>query len=352
MRRVLVGLLAVAMAIVLYACETVPQTPDPSGYYLKAKMDFNAKRYDDAIKSYQKGLEIKPNDPDGLFGIALSNYKLKKYPEAEQGFRKVVEVKPDYKEAHYYIGKILIENGKIEEAIKEFQQELAQNPDHIDSIYSMGTASYQVKNYKEANKYFEKYIDILSKKIAESEAELAKKKSEKDKKEWQDYINALKQERAKFQQYNGYCCMFLGRYDDAVTNLQKVLEYNPNDVYTLLNIGQIYFSQGNTDKALEYFTKASKAEPENATALFKIGSVYYQRNEYDKALEKLNECLRFDNNNLEAHRLVGWIYFREKKDYDNALFHLKEVKRINPQYSDISEIEKLISFIEKSKDSK
>ena len=200
-----------------------------------------------------------------------------------------------------------------------------------------------------ANNSFEQYITILTNKITESEAELAKKKDEKEIAEWKDYILTLKKERVKFQQYNGYCCMFLNRLDDAVANLQKALEFSPNDVYTLLNIGQIYFSQGNTEKALENFNKAAEIEPENETALFKAGSVYYQKNDFDNALLKLNKTINVNNDNLEAHRLLGWIYFREKKDFDNALIHLKEVKRINQQDKDIADMKKLISFIEKAK---
>jgi len=54
-------------------------------------------KFDNAVKSYDKAIKIKPDRYEFWTGRAWSLYKLKKYEESNENYDRVLELKPDYK---------------------------------------------------------------------------------------------------------------------------------------------------------------------------------------------------------------------------------------------------------------
>ena len=62
------------------------------------------------------------------------------------------------------------------------------------------------------------------------------------------------------------------RNDDAVGAFKKVLELDPDDVYTSINLGQLYLAARKFDDAAAAFRKAQDGEPYNITAAYGIAT--------------------------------------------------------------------------------
>ncbi|WP_044034283.1 tetratricopeptide repeat protein, partial [Microcystis aeruginosa] len=75
------------------------------------------KEYEQAIASYDRALEIKPDDPEAWYnrGIALGN--LGRFEQAIASWDRALEIKPDKHEAWYNRGVALGNLGRFEEAI-------------------------------------------------------------------------------------------------------------------------------------------------------------------------------------------------------------------------------------------
>jgi tetratricopeptide (TPR) repeat protein len=70
-----------------------------------------------------------------------------------------------------------------------------------------------------------------------------------------------------------------GLYDKAEKQLNTILakdEYVP----ALLNLGNIYFVQGQMEKALEYYNRASKKQPDNAMVLLSVARANHAMENY------------------------------------------------------------------------
>jgi arylsulfatase A-like enzyme len=66
----------------------------------------------------------------------------------------------------------------------------------------------------------------------------------------------------------------LGRYEPARENLEKVLEGNPNDIFTLNNLALIAWDKdGNKEKALKYLNKANQINPTHPLILRNISRI-------------------------------------------------------------------------------
>ena len=72
------------------------------------------------------------------------------------------------------------------------------------------------------------------------------------------------------------------RTEDAVAFFEKVLKFDPNDVGTNVNLGQIYIQQRNYAEAEKNFRTAIEAEPYNSTALYNLATVLLRNDARDE----------------------------------------------------------------------
>jgi tetratricopeptide (TPR) repeat protein len=78
----------------------------------------NLNKSDEAIKAYDKAIEINPNDSDVWYNKGLALDSLNKSDEAIKAYDKAIEINPQYSLAWYNKGRALYKLNKFDEAIK------------------------------------------------------------------------------------------------------------------------------------------------------------------------------------------------------------------------------------------
>ena len=86
-------------------------------------------RYEEALASYDRALEIKPNNDEAWYYRGNALHKLGRYEEAITSYDRALEIKPNNDEAWYYRGDALYNLGRYEETIASFDRALAIKPD-------------------------------------------------------------------------------------------------------------------------------------------------------------------------------------------------------------------------------
>ena len=56
---------------------------------------YKLEKYQEAIKAYQKAIEIQPDYQKTWNNLGLVYYKLEKYQESIKAYKKAIEIKPD-----------------------------------------------------------------------------------------------------------------------------------------------------------------------------------------------------------------------------------------------------------------
>jgi len=93
----------------------------------------------------------------------------------------------------------------------------------------------------------------------------------------------------------GLVYMKAGRIDEAITCLNKCIEIDEQANQPMINLGAIYFGQGNLDKAQELNEMAIAAQPDlSAQAHANLGLIWQQRNELDKSIEAYERAIQYD----------------------------------------------------------
>ena len=79
-------------------------------------------RYEEAIKCFEKAIELKPDFAEAYYNKGASLGMLKRLDEALKCFEKAIELKPDFARAHYSKGISLKTQGKHKKAEECFEQ--------------------------------------------------------------------------------------------------------------------------------------------------------------------------------------------------------------------------------------
>lgn len=96
--------------------------------------------------------------------------------------------------------------------------------------------------------------------------------------------------------------------------------------------GDVFYSQGEYQKAVDAYTEYLKLKPSDETVLYNRGRAYEELGKYDKSLADFNKVLKIDPNNQNALLSYGKQFYRDK-DYKNAAFQFEKAFKLNTSNS-------------------
>ncbi len=254
---------------------------------------FNFNRFDDALKTGEKALNILDRSKDVLDKLLVMNN----------------------------IGWIYFSKGNFSEAINRFHEalllagETGDSKSQIIFLNNLGEIYEKVNDYQESLKY---YYESLG--IAEDTRDLTEKLR---------CINFIVDLHEKLDHYDEA----IKWYDKAIKTAESLNDLSSKAIY-LNNLAAIHYKKGDYPSAAEFFKQSEKIVSELhdddklAIHLNNIGVFYQNNKEYQKALEKFDEALYIDelSGNLKGKmwRLnkIGCVY-QELKKYSDALMWFK-----------------------------
>jgi tetratricopeptide (TPR) repeat protein len=110
----------------------------------------------------------------------------------------------------------------------------------------------------------------------------------------------------------------LGRFRDALNNLNKILALDANDKGSLLEKADIYYELGSYKKAAKIFTSLLEDEPKSALLWNKLGNALLRMGNQKESLVFYEKALTLDADNREAIVNKGYVFMKQKK-YDKAV---------------------------------
>ncbi|TRU59710.1 MAG: tetratricopeptide repeat protein [Microcystis aeruginosa Ma_QC_C_20070823_S13] len=220
-------------------------------------------RLEEAIASWDRALEFKPDDPEAWNnrGNALAN--LGRLAEAIASFDRALEIKPDDHDAWNYRGFALADLGRFEQAIASSDRALEIKPDKHEAWNNRGNALYNLGRLEEAIASWDRALEF---KPDDPEA-------------WNNRGNALAN---------------LGRFEQAIASYDRALEFKPDYPDTWDNRGYVLTCMGRYKDALESCDRAIKINPNYANAYYNKAVCYGLQNNVELAIENLQRAINLD----------------------------------------------------------
>ncbi len=236
-------------------------------------------KYNEAIKSFQKVVDLNPKNDKAFNNMGIAFYYMGKYEEAIKNYQKVIDLNHEDDIAYNNLGVAFDEVGKYEEAIENYQKTIDLNPKKDKASYNLGVAFDEVSKSEEAIENYQKTIDPNPK---------------KDK----AFYNL------------GLAFDNMGNYKEAIENYQKAIDLNPKDDTAFVNLGNAFDDMSKTEEAIENYQKAIDLNPKNDKALYNLGLAFLKASEIDSAIEAFNAGLNLKPDNMNtAFSLLG-VYIR------------------------------------------
>jgi Flp pilus assembly protein TadD/predicted nucleic acid-binding Zn-ribbon protein len=124
-----------------------------------------------------------------------------------------------------------------------------------------------------------------------------------------------------------------GKYRAAEKQYQEILTKSPNNLYSLSNLGVVYFRTGKWKAAELTLKKAVALAPKDEFSHTTLGIVYYRQSKYDDAVAELTKALGINPKSATAHNYLG-ITASQKGWQEAAEKEMLDAIAVNPDYAD------------------
>jgi tetratricopeptide (TPR) repeat protein len=225
--------------------------PDhPEAHFSVAIVLTDQGEFEKAVPHFQYCLDSHVDDPTGaLFGLASCQFSLGKTDQARAALGQLFAQNKYHARASYLQAKIELAEGRPQEAIHWLKKADDLSPNESDITNALFQVSRQLDRPQDATQYRRRFEDIQQR-DAEIDRIISEVKDEPDNPD------------RRFQL--GMVCLKLGREQEAAHWFQGVLWKDPNHLPTLNAITDYYQSKGNQKMADYYRSKVDRASSQPA----------------------------------------------------------------------------------------
>ena len=280
-----------------------PVSPEVMAVYVSGRRSFEAGHTEQAIKSFQRAIELDPNfalpyswladtyasigwwtgpatdfamqarvaamrsrdiddslaEPYRLLGRLQAFYEWD-WDDAERYFERALELNPNHAPTYVAYGQYLLVTNRTEEALELAAQALEIDPMSTPTLGYAADAFYFAKDYDRAIRLYETALTI------EPEGPL-----------WHAMLGCVYTEAGQF-----------GR---AISHLQQARDYVQDDVRPIAILAWSYARSGQVDKARALLRDLEQRSPPMNASDYSRAFVYASVGEMDRAFEMLDEAV-------------------------------------------------------------
>lgn len=124
----------------------------------------------------------------------------------------------------------------------------------------------------------------------------------------------------------------LNRRDEAVADLKKAIEYDPNVALLHYNLGDVVEENGWHSEAIEEYRKAIKLDNRDADSHYNLGYVLEKVGKYENAAAEYTKAIEIHPDEDDYHYNLG-NSFEELGRHADAITQYEIVAKINPKYA-------------------
>ncbi len=353
MKKYYLILIFVCVVLFNFSCGTVKEKPDKIAeeYFKCGNAKLILKQYKEAIKDYDKAIELSPktavihknvnlkpeqylkavNDSNKAVKLARyyssrgsAQYQLKQYQEAIKDYDKAIKLShykkkiyKNFKSKHnkvielpmYYSarGSAKHKLKQYKEAINDYDNAIELNPKNVFAYYNRGLNKFHLNQYKESIKDFDRVIELNPKYVeAYIYRGVSKGKLKQYKEAIKDYdkVAGLNPEYVSIYDCRGYGNIKSKQYQEAIEAFDKVIGTNPKYVEAYVNRGIRKLDNHRRLEAIKDFNKAIELDSKCVKAYTNRGVAqlpFFQQ----KAIEDFNKAIELDPKNSIAYCYRG-----------------------------------------------
>jgi tetratricopeptide (TPR) repeat protein len=294
-----IGIISAGVAATIFAVNFI-NSANATDLYNRGQTLLELKRYEDALKVYNRAVELKPEYTDAWQGQGNTLFELKRDREALDAYDKAIQIKPDYWQAWNGRGKALDRLQRYEEAINSYDAALKIQPNNLEAWNGRGNAQIKLQQYSEAIASFDKALKLKP-----------------------DYSPAWYR--------RGWALHNLRQYEEAVKSYDKAVEYEPESAEAWYQRGNAFINLQKHKEAVESYDKAVQFQPNFYQAWYSRGSALNKVQDYQQAVNAFDQAVKLNPSDSEAWYSRGWALHQLKR-YEEAITSYNKAIRLRRNF--------------------
>lgn len=295
------------------------------------------KEYEKASQELNNLVKLKNRDEIDYFIEGFLSYHKGKFEDSLSSFKKALDIDPEFVEAKKNIGYIYYNNGQYEKAIEILRKIVEKVPGDSElklniarSYFHMGRMEEAKREYEKLNlsipieKYSPKIINLLF--ITPDRWIKFNFVSEVDYKALYTYgvdPQKIKDRRSKsiilltLNEKALFIIRAEGKIEEAIKILNFANQIDRTSFFINYNLGQLYFIQGDKEKAKMHALQSIHHKPNFFPAYDLLGSIYFEEGRYRDALEEFKKVVEISKTDAQGYYNLGCTYWA-LKEWDKA----------------------------------
>jgi len=319
----------------------------PQAYIQAGDFYLRVGQVDEAVKQYEQGIQ---KDPDRR--IAYMKHQIEAYlreNKADLAYARNNEIlKIDAKdpEARALEATFKLDKGEVTEAMTDLQSVVTAKPNNWVARFNLGRAHFARGEYEQARQEFDRAVelrpDYLPARLAQTQIALIRGDNE-GAVHSADEILRLNPNNIQGRVMKASALQRLQKFDDARALLEPVLQKNPKQVETLLELGVLDLNERKNKDAVGYFERAWEAAPNNVRGLLGESKAYLMDGQRDKSVEVIQTEAQKQPDRVDLQRELGNAQMAAGEfdvaiaTYQNLLTKVKDPRALASLWSSIAQ---------------
>lgn len=295
------------------------------------------KRYEEAINSYDRAIELDRNYTEAWYGRGNAQRRLN---EMRKQLSSSENVRKDVSEG-------------LNDAMDSYSTAMELNPNYNDAWHGMGETMYALENFKKAIPYYNKSVSITPTYI---KGWLGKGKTLLKLERVEDARNSFNKVIEHYPNTNidgiealgakANALFELGNYEEALSCFDEILKYYPNNNFALEGKASMLEKIDKHDEALECYKKAIELNSKDGVSMFKVGEIQERLGQPENALRSYQMAVETVPNFDHARYKMALLQ-KQLKRYEDANKNIKKVLKADPKHEEALKVREEIKGLVK-----
>jgi Tfp pilus assembly protein PilF len=285
-------------------------------FYNRGKALYEKGEYAKAKLEFQNAIQIDIKYADAYYMLGMAALKSGEPGKALGSFSKAIELDPANGGAQIQMGWFLLGSGKPDEAMEKVNLVLNKDPKHEDALILKGAVLLKKKDNDGARRFLESvvgrdvhkpdgYLLLTAVYAAQGDAKNVERV----------LLDGITANRKAVPLYFALAELYMKqkRVDDAVSQIQKVIELEPDVHQHRLGLAAIYWQSGREPQAKDVLKSFVQADPRKEDRWIEAAQFYISRNKPGDGEEQLKEGIRQNEKSFNIRFALSGLYFGTKR---------------------------------------
>ncbi len=278
-------------------------------YYL-GRAEQRAERFNDAAKSFQKAMDIRPGFTQAGLALGYLYEERQMNSQAVRVYLDLYEQSQDLSAANR-LATIFLREEKYKEAVRYLEAIEAYDPEDMNVRVKLGLVQMELKNYEKAVATFKTILtkNPESDRIHYYLGSLYEEMSRPD-----EAISELKQIGPASRLFSeaalhvAFLLKQAGKLSEAKAFILDAIQKSPRTPTFYLFQASLEEEAKNLALAVDILESAVKQFPDDEKLRYYLGSLHDRRGEIERSLDQMEQILKINPDNVDALNYIGYTW--------------------------------------------